>query len=403
MRNFILTSLVGVLLLAIPSASQALTTKHGDSVFSGSDQTVSDVYMVGGGTVDLAGTYQNDVYIAGGTVTISGTIDGDVFASGGTIRVSGTVNGNLHAGGGTIDISGSVGGNLMIFGGSLTLDTDSLITGETMLFGGTVTLNGTTVGAVTAWGGSFIVNGHSQADVNLHTGNDCGRSVCVVVGSSAQLDGALNYWASQTATVSDQAVIAGGVQKHAVEVVVSTKSWQAFLQGIRLWSLLSMILVGLLFSLFFPKTLRNVHHHMTTRFGATLGFGVLFFLVIPAALAMLMITLVGLQLALVLAGIYAITLYLTQVALGFWLGWLVLHWIRRGVAFPGQRKSVIIWATLLGIVLLSVVFDFAFGLVFRGTPAILAGLFGLIRLGLTVWALGAMVLTAWGHLKEQQR
>ncbi|MBI4093161.1 MAG: hypothetical protein HY420_04525 [Candidatus Kerfeldbacteria bacterium] len=399
-----LGAFLAVMMLAASSAA-ALTINSEQTVIIDSASSIKDVFAGSGGTVDLAGSFADDVFVGGGTVTVSGPVAGDLFVGGGTVKVTGEVKGSVRVAGGTLELDGRVGRNATLFGGTISLGKNADVAGETIIFGGNVTIDGHAGKLIQAWGGSFRLNGSSDSDVRLYTFDDCGRSPCVSVGPNAAIKGNFTYTASQDARIDGQAKISGQIERK--EIAISAKETKKLIRQIftvgRLWSLFSLLVVGLLIALLLPRTVRQVAATMVKRVGPTVGFGALIFFATPLVLILLALTLIGIPLALILAGLYIVGLYTSQVFLGFFVGDTIIRRFRRTPPAEGKPLSVL-WPTLLGIAVLSVVFDFALGIggLTEGLGFVGNFIISVIRLFLLLWPFGALVLVKWGYVREKE-
>lgn len=399
-RSIILAA--AVIIGFLPLIASAATIKGGDSVFFGSqDQAVEDMLMVGGGTVELSGVNNDDVLVGGGTVTVDGEVKGDLIIAGGTVKVSGPVAGSIHTIGGTIDLDGEVGRNILIAGGSVSLGKDSLVRGEVILGGGNATISGTIEKSLNGWVGNILLNGTVNGDVNLHTGDDCGDQVCVVVGPNTKISGNLRYWAAVEADIQTGAVIAGTTTRHPVKMIVPNYDVNNVFTIYRIWILFSSIVVGIVIALFLPRSLRGVAETMVQKWGRSVGFGLLILFATPMAILFLMLTVVGIPLALLLAAGYIIDLYLTQIFLGFFFGWVIVRSLRRGPGAPAETRWTLLLNVVVGLVALSMVFDFLLGPRFTNGMPIINFLGGVVRFALMVWAFGGLILYKFSVAKSQ--
>jgi len=114
-RRFIVLPLVALLVLAPIVGAIGLTAAQ--------DTTrVQEGGTYSGGTVVIEGPIDGDVRVFAGTVIIQGEVDGDVQAFAGTVQVQGSIDGDLQAAAGTVVIDGSVGGDVSVAGGTLAID-----------------------------------------------------------------------------------------------------------------------------------------------------------------------------------------------------------------------------------------------------------------------------------------
>lgn len=404
MRHFLLTLTVLTVALIVPGSVSALTSATGNAVVTDSASSVNDVYTTAGGSVDLAGTFGDDVYAAGGTVAVSAPVSGDVFAAGGNVKITGEVKGSVRIAGGTVELGSKVGRNVLLMGGTLTIGPSADVAGEVLTLGGTLTIDGHVAKPVVVWGGTATINGKLDSDVSVHTSSDQNDSTAVVrVGPSAVIGGNLTYWASRDASIDSSAKIAGKTVRHDVADQAESirKFADTFFNLVRLWNLFSLLVVGLLVGLLFPKTLARTAGTMVSRSGASIGWGVLVLFAFPIGLIVLFMTVIGIPLGLLLLGLYAAGMYLSQLFLGYFVGERVVRWLRRSKSADPTKPIAPVWLTLLGVIIIVLVVDYL--LAYLATFSLVLGfIIGIIRLFLLLWPFGALILTSWATVRERE-
>jgi len=403
MKRF-LVSVAALVVLAWPFGIGALTLDSGRTTMVGQDAVVEGMYLVGGGTVDLAGTFKNDVYVGGGTVTIRGPVEGDVLVAGGTVKISSEVKGSVRVVGGTLDLDAKVGRNLVMVGGTLTAGSQADVQGHAILLGGTVSYSGHLVGDLDIWAGSVTLDGKIDGSVMVNLGpEDPDVDQRLILGPGTAIAGDLTYYADAEAEIRDGAVVQGKTEKLAPTNLpaIGKDFFVKMFAFARLWNLFSVLVVAALFVLMAPKTLRIASDLMLRRKGATLGWGLLVFLAAPITFVVLPFTLIGVPLMLILAAAFMIGMYVSQIALGFTVGAWLLRLIQGTRSWTMSARVRTLIATFLGIVAVSVVFDFL--LIAGVVPRVIAVLAGLARFGLTLWSFGGLILSKAAYLKDYEQ
>ncbi len=404
MKQFLLAVAVLTVAFSAPRSTFALTSATGNTVVTDSSSSVSDVYTTAGGTIDLSGTFGDDVYAAGGTVAISAPVSGDVFAAGGNVKITGEVKGSVRVAGGTVELGSKVGRNVLLMGGTLTVGPSADVAGEVLALGGTLVIDGHVAKPVVVWGGTATLNGKIDGDVSVHTSGDERDSTAVVrIGPSAVIGGNLTYWASRDASIDSAAKILGKTVRHDIADQAESirKYADTFFNLIRLWNLFSLLVVGLVVGLLFPKTLKRTADTMVTRSGASIGWGVLVLFAFPIGLIVLFMTVIGIPLGLLMLGLYAAGMYLSQLFLGFLVGERIVGWLRRGRTAEPAKPIAPVWLTLLGVTVVVLALDYL--LAYLATFSILLGfIIGIVRLFLLLWPFGALLITSWAMMRERE-
>jgi len=269
-------------LVAVPGTAAATETRTGGTVI-----------------VEQGETVNQDLTATGGTIIIRGTVNGDVNAFGGNVYVNdtGTVNGHFEAFAGNVRVNGNVTQGMNAFGGNVVLGRSGSV-GGFQAAGGNVVLDGTVRGTTEVNAGSFTV------------------------GPTAVLDGALRYNA-QTFDRSPEATITGAVQPNTGSVQVTTgpliPRWVSVV-----YSFLVSFLLGAVLLLLFPVFSSRVSGRGTRDPLRSGGVGLLTIVVVPIAVALLSITLIGIPLAILVAILFALLLWVASVYGAFTVGvWLL--------------------------------------------------------------------------------
>ncbi len=351
--------------LVVASPVGAVETRGGDEVVIGPDEVIED-----------------DLYVAANEVLVDGTIQGDLIAFGSSITVNGTVEGDLVAAGRSVEIDGAVEDDARIAGQALLLGEDAEVSddlvaasfslenepgsavGGTVLYAGYQALLAGVVdedfnGAVNALELDGEVGGDVDAEVD---GEDDGPPPALfapqvqappvepglTVTESARVGGNLTYASGAEARISPAAQIGGEVVREdrpdAEEEPARTLADEV-LDSLR--SLLALLLVGLLLMWVAPNWTRRLAETIQARPLASLGWGVLGFIIfIALAVAVLLatvllavifglLTLGGVVLLIIGLGVFAeIALvlafsisvgYLAQIVVSFLVGRLLLE------------------------------------------------------------------------------
>src|SRR3989454_464345 len=314
-----------------------------------------------GENVTFSQTIQDDLYIAGGTVTVTGTVDGDVTAAGGTVTVISRVSGALLVAGGTVEIGGSVGRSIRAAGGTVrlgaTAGTDAVLAGgnvtvadtgrvgrDLVAGGGSVRITGTVGRNALVGGGNVVVGGSVQGDVDVQADR-------VVVLSTARIAGRLRYAAGGSAEIQSGALISGGIERGAAvrpgmrEIAPRRTRVRG---GGRLGGWLGLLAFGLVVFALLPRIPGGGLNEIRARFGASLLTGFVILAAAPAAAIVLLISIVGIPLAVTLVLLWLLTCYAGQLVVATWLGERVLRAVRGGSA-PSVSWTLVVGVTILVI------------------------------------------------------
>ncbi|MFB6165960.1 MAG: polymer-forming cytoskeletal protein [Haloarculaceae archaeon] len=148
--------LVLVVALVVVPGVAAAEDRTGNTVVVERGETVTGDLNAFGGSVIVRGTVTGDLNAAGGNVRIDGRVDGNVNAAGGdvTLGPDGRVGGNFNAGASSVLVAGRIGGNAEIGADRITLADTARVDGNLRYDGTLVRRDGAVVGGTVSQGAS---------------------------------------------------------------------------------------------------------------------------------------------------------------------------------------------------------------------------------------------------------
>ncbi len=320
--------LTGILFMPLAAAQERQT---GGTITVAEDETVEGMTAVGG------------------TITVDGTVDGDLTAVAGDIRITGDVTGDVTAAGGSITLVGDVGGDMSAFGGGVHLAENSSVGQRFESGAGDVSIHGVV-------GGDARV----QAD-NLR------------IGPTADIGGNLEH-ATRSLSLSNDASVLGEIQSvdrieftQIVPVHMDVPGWAFPMYGFVINLVLGSILLLLL-----PRFSYGMVERILDTPLFSLLIGALTMFVAPVLIGLLLITIIGIPIALLGLLILVIALWAGTVYGGFAIGAALLQ------PFDVTNR----WAMLV------------FGLFVVLLLSLLPFVGGFIYLLITLLGFGALVLGA---------
>jgi len=251
-------------------------------------ETKGTIVQFGNDVVVPVGQRVDSVLAAGGDVTVDGAVKGSVVSFGGDVLVRGTVGQSVVAFGGDVHLAptASVGGGMSA--------TDKSV----VLFGGTLTRE-----------------------------------------AGAQVNGQVQHY--------DNANWSGSIPWGASHIVNQPLWWGFSLIGWLVQTAICLIL-GLVAAALMPKQMRAVQRHLSLKPAASLGWGALtFFLIVPAILVVLVISIVGLLLVLPYVVVVALFYFFVVTSVGALIALRVL-------AGTKQNDNLML-AVTLGVIATTVV------------------------------------------------
>jgi hypothetical protein len=314
-----------------------------------------------GSTPSVTDSVPGDAILAGGDVRFSGAAVGDYLGAGGKQTISGRIHGSLRAAGGEIDVTAAVARNATIIGGHIELDSAALVAQNAYLLGGNVDVKGTVQGSLLASGGSVMLDGVVGRDVEVAAGS-------FHLGPHAQIAGNLRLRVPEGKVRIDPAArVSGTVSALPVQKGGTFRI---------LW-MFGFIVAGVVMVALLPSFAAEAAATARERPGQSALVGLGSLILIPCAIVIAAITIIGIPLALVASALYVVLVYLSRVPIALWLG----ERVAGGRSRTG-RSGALVNFLIGGLILLVVGFvPFVGGLV--SAIAVIVGL-GTLLLGARV-------------------
>jgi cytoskeletal protein CcmA (bactofilin family) len=273
--------------------------------------------LVFGGSVRIDQPVPGDLIAAGGNVDVDAPVAGDAMLAGGNLRVTATVEHSLYAGGGRLTLDAPIGRNLRVGGGQVEVGPMATVAGNITVGGGQVSLRGAVKGSVTASGGRVLIDGPVDGDVVSNAGR-------LTLGPHARLAGALRYRSGDELVRDPAAQVAGAIEQLAMPGYGTAPDWRerAHRAGPSWWWTLGLMAIAAVLVAALPVTSLRGADALRARWGWALLWGFVALVCIPIAALILVITIVGIPLALLVVLLYLALLLLgyvgSAVALGQW-------------------------------------------------------------------------------------
>ena len=294
-------------LLILPAGTAAVAASSASSAPSAS--TVLSAVNDGEGprfynglVIDVSGEVDGDVYASGQSVTVSGNVTGDVIAAAQTVTITGTVDGNVRLAGQSVVISGDVSRSGTIF--AATVD---------------VTDTGSIGSDLVSAAGDVVIAGEVGRDLQVGTGQ---LTIDGTVG------GNVTYGSDSAARIAEGAV-SGTVERidRPEPSTVEVSPWAVFvgwLLGL-LYALVALSIITITAALLVPRLLHRVTDHLVPSPWKALLVGLVASIVVPIALAALLISVIGAPLGLAGLLVWTVLTLATFVYGAYYIGRLLFR------------------------------------------------------------------------------
>lgn len=292
-------------------------------------------------------------FVVGGDVDIHEAVDGPVVALGGNISITAPVNGNLRMAGGDVKV------------GSM-----ALISGDASIAGGDVAIDGAITGNLRAAAGDLRINGPIAGDASVAAGT-------LELGPDARIQGRL-FFHGHDLRRDPRAQVLGGIE-HSWE-----RGWrwpeptlaERFTHG-WMWTA-GLMLVAALIAGALPGASQRMARELRERPWITPLVGLVALTCIPIAAVLLVITIIGIPIAVLAVLGYVALLLLGYVWLAVVVGAMLLDRMKPETA---ARTAWRVGAAMLAMLVLAVLVH----------APIVGGLFKLVALALGVGMIVAVI------------
>jgi cytoskeletal protein CcmA (bactofilin family) len=328
-----------------PHVALASETAVGDDANVTKGQIVNDDLVLAGGDVSIDGTVKGDVTGAASTLKITGRVQGDVNVAVGTLDIDGTVDQSVRAIGGKMTVAGTINGDLVLVGGDVEVEKTGKVSGDLLAIGGDVTLNGPVGGNVRGNMNDLTINARVGQNVKVRVDH-------FTVANGARIAGDVSYRSHNEGDFASGSVINGSIERHRLIGFVPVENMTFWVVS-AVFRLLCALLAGVLVILIMPRTTAAIADAARKSLLKSVLFGLIFLIAIPILLTILMVTIIGIPVALIGLALFFIALYLSQVFVGTALGRFILpdSWgnLGRGYNLLAMVIGVIIIAALRAI------------------------------------------------------
>ncbi|MEI8207045.1 MAG: hypothetical protein WCG03_09235 [Kiritimatiellales bacterium] len=313
-RNLKLGLIAGLLLAG--STVQAIEFVQRDQFISGEAETLRDEMWISAQTITISGEALDDLFAAGGVLDLRGDFQSDVWAGGDQVIAAGRFSDHVRLVSRTVQVSGTLGGSLTAMGTTVKIDPSATLAKNMLCLGENIISEGTIAGNVRIVAQKATLGGKIAGNVSI-TAQE------IVIPAGTVIGGDLSYTAPKELVLSPSVTLRGKLVR-TFEALPPKEFLKPNLLGHFSFAF-AALLTGLVFSSIFSRYTANTVQLLRTSRGPCLlaGFAALF--LIPMCALLLLFTLVGLPLCILIILFYCILLYLSKVAVGLWLGALILR------------------------------------------------------------------------------
>jgi cytoskeletal protein CcmA (bactofilin family) len=263
--------------------------------------------------------------------------------------VRGLLARNLKMMGGQVISHATVTGNMHAAGGRVVSRSGARVGGNASLGGNRVRVDAVVAENLRAVGRHITISGEVEGNVSL-------QGLNVRILPSARINGNLTYQSPSQAEIAPEARISGDVtfiQSERPEAMMG----QAFAAAGAIWLsvVAGLILLGIVLLLVSPKLPFEAVAQICRRPWASAGLGLAVLLGGPIGMLILVVTGIGLPLAIVMAGLYIVALALGLLDFAILVGWTCARRIGKGEGAPLLWRIVVLAGGLVALSMIALV------------------------------------------------
>jgi len=366
-RRWILFCALAVWIFAPVGSSFATDFMSGQSVYVMDTVTINDDIISGAQNTTISGRVRGDLITAGMSTIVDGEVRGSITSFVFDFKMSGHSFNSVRAFAWRIDIDGRIERNLMAYGQNVVIGRQGWVEKDVDFSAGTITLQGRVGGDFKGEGGQVYISGQIDGDVEL-------KSDDVVIQPSAIIGGRLSTIGKREPKIEPGAQILGETE-HTLPEAKKPDTYDFSDFVVDAWSFLALALTGGVLLLLFRGFTCGVTCYVESHLWKSLGLGFVFFVCLPIAAIILMISLIGIPMGIMILAGWLLLFYLAKIFAGLMIG----EWIRK--KFQGGKAPGRFWSLLLGLFILTFILHIpVFGVI--------------LKLGIVFLMFGGFVLAA---------
>jgi cytoskeletal protein CcmA (bactofilin family) len=339
LRSISFVGLLSCFLLFAVTAEASSVVRSGESVSIAGDQIIEGDFYTVASKIHISGTVEEDLVAAGGQITVNGSVAEDAFLVGGRVDIHGTVGDDLRILAGEVTVAGPVMGDLLVLGGAVHILSTASISGDVLLYAGDVKLEGSVGGDVIGSVKNLRLDSVISGDVDITVGQ-------LTLGDRAMVSGDVRYVSDNLVIQAPNATVSGNLLRN--DPILPGVSPNVY---VTLIPVLILLFSALVWHLVSRRTLRPVVERTLTRSFRPLVFGLITVFFVPFAIAVLLVSMLGVLVGGALLAGYLLLIILSIIALPAVIGQLL------SIAFsqPTMRPTlltIVVGATTVALLML---------------------------------------------------
>jgi len=330
----LLAALITITILAAAPANAADVRQGNNLVIPAGEVVNDDLYLFGSG-IKIDGSVNGDVIAFGDRIAVNGPVNGNFNGAANYITVKGKVQDSVRAAASAIDIDSSIGGDLVAAASQVDITTAGSVGRDFLPAAGTVNVDGPVGKDIRGSAGDLIIN--SSVGGNVHI--ECRT---LKLEPSASIAGNLTYKSENKAEQDAGAKVGGQTQQIVPPPPQPSPSGEAtgrmvgwatsaivifiviMLFIIALLKYVAALLTGIIFILLARKYIPGLIETLKSKPWPCLGYGALFLFLVPVAIFIAFMSIIGIPLGLAALALYILAVYLGHIFMALFIGrWML--------------------------------------------------------------------------------
>ena len=345
------------IILTAPAA--AADIRQGQMLIIPADEVVNDdLYLFGSG-ITIDGTVNGDVIAFGDRIAVNGPINGNFNGGANYITIKGKVQDSVRAAASAIDVNGHIGGDLVAVASQVYITPGGSVGRDLLAAVGTMRVDGPVGKDIRGSAGDLIINSSVGGNVDIECRD-------VKLEPAASIAGYLTYRSEHEAEQAAGAMVKGQTThvsppppQTSGDATGRMVGWALsaivifaviLLVLVAIFKYIAALLTGIIFILIARKYISGLVETLKSKPWHSLGYGALFLFLVPIAVVIAFILVIGIPLGLAGLALYILAVYLGRIFTGLFIG----KWMLRQSA-DTTAPGPLIGALALGLLVVNIV------------------------------------------------
>jgi len=331
-RFITLLAAVLAVTIIITAPADAADIRQGDKLVIPAGEVVNDDLYLFGSMITVDGSVNGDIIAFADIIVVNGPVKGNFNGAANYITIKGQVSDSVRVAASTIDIDSSVGGDLVAAASQVDITPGGAVGRDLLSAVGTVRVDGPVGKDIRGSAGDLIINSSVGGNIDVECRD-------IKLEPAASIAGYLTYRSENKASQAEGAVVKGQTTHVSPPPQPSGEStgrmvgWALsaivifaviLLIIIAVFKYIAALLTGIIFILIARKYIPGLIETLKSKPWHCLGYGALFLFLVPIAVVIAFVLVIGIPLGLAGLALYILAVYLGHIFTGLFVGkWML--------------------------------------------------------------------------------